>query len=60
MRNNEQLSVISPLGDFVKRESFGGLLIIFSAVLGLLFANTGLRDVYRSFLEASFSIQIST
>ena len=60
MRNNKQLSVISPFGDFVKRESFGGLLIIFSAVLGLLFANTGLRDVYRSFLEASFSIQIST
>ena len=60
MRNNKQLSVISPLGDFVKRESFGGLLIMFSAVLGLLFANTGLRDVYRSFLETSFSIQIST
>ena len=60
MRNNKQLSVISPLGDFVKRESFGGLLIMFSAVLGLFFANTGLRDVYKSFLEASFSIQIST
>lgn len=60
MRNNRELSVISPLGDFVKRESFGGLLIMFSAVLGLLFANTGLRDVYRNFLEASFSIQIST
>ena len=60
MRNNKQLSVISPFGDFVKRESFGGILIMFSAVLGLLFANTGLRDVYRSFLEASFSIQIST
>ena len=29
-------------------------------MLGLIFANTGLRDVYRSFLEASFSIQIST
>jgi NhaA family Na+:H+ antiporter len=60
MRNNKRLSVISPLGDFVRRESFGGLLIIFSAVLGLLFANTGLRDAYKSFLEASFSIQIST
>jgi len=60
LRNKKQISVISPLGDFVKRESFGGLLIIFSAVLGLLFANTGLRDVYKSFLEASFSIQIST
>ena len=60
MRSNKRLSVISPLGDFVRRESFGGILIIFSAVLGLIFANTGLRDVYRSFLEASFSIQIST
>ena len=60
MRNYKQLSVISPLGDFVKRESFGGLLIMFSAVLGLLFANSGLRDVYRNFLDASISIQIST
>ena len=60
MRNNKQISVISPLGDFVKRESFGGILIMFSAALGILFANTGLRDVYRNFLEASFSIQIST
>jgi len=60
MRNKKQLSIISPFGDFVKRESFGGILIMFSAVLGLLFANTGLRDGYRNFLEASFSIQIST
>jgi NhaA family Na+:H+ antiporter len=60
MRSDKRLSIISPLGDFVRRESFGGLLIILSAVLGLLFANTGLRDVYRSFLEASFQIQIST
>jgi NhaA family Na+:H+ antiporter len=60
MRNNKRLSVISPLGDFVRRESFGGLLIIFSAVLGVFFANSGLRDFYKSFLDLSFSIQIST
>ena len=52
--------MISPLGDFVRRESFGGILIVFSAALGLVFANTGLRDVYKNFLEATFSIQIST
>ena len=60
MRNSRGLSIISPLSDFVRRESFGGVLIIFSAALGVFFANSGLRDFYRSFLDVSFSIQIST
>jgi NhaA family Na+:H+ antiporter len=60
MKNDKKLSVISPLSDFVRRESFGGVLIIFSAALGIFFANSGLRDFYKSFLDASFSIQIST
>ncbi len=60
MRSNRRLSIISPLSDFVRQESFGGVLIIFSAALGIFFANSGLRDFYRSFLDASFSIQIST
>ena len=60
MKDKRRLSIISPLGDFVRRESFGGILIVFSAAIGLLFANTGLQVVYRSFLDASFSIQIST
>lgn len=60
MKNNRRLSIISPLSDFVRRESFGGLLIIFSAALGVFFANSGLRDFYKSFLDLSFSLQIST
>ena len=40
MNDKKGLSIISPLGDFVRRESFGGILIVFSTVLGLLFANT--------------------
>jgi Na+:H+ antiporter, NhaA family len=60
VRNSRGLSIISPLSDFVRRESFGGVLIIFSAALGVFFANSGLRDFYRSFLDVSFSIQIST
>lgn len=60
MRNNKRLSLISPLGDFVKQESFSGLLIILFASLGLIFANTGLRDIYKNILGTSFSINIST
>ena len=60
MKKSRGFSIISPLSDFVRRESFGGVLIIFSAALGVFFANSGLRDFYRSFLDISFSIQIST
>ncbi len=60
MKRAKRLSVISPLKDFVRHESFSGLLIIFSAFTGLLCANTGLRDIYQSFLEQSFSLHLST
>ena len=59
MKEKKRLSLISPLSDFVRQESFGGILIIFSAVLGLIFANTGMRNAYKGFLETSFSIEIS-
>lgn len=60
MNSKKQLSIISPLGDFVRQESFGGVLILLSAFLGLSFANSGLRDTYKSFLNTSISIHIST
>ena len=60
MKNSRSRSIISPLSDFVRRESFSGILIIFSAALGLFFANSELKDFYKDFLDTSFSIQIST
>jgi len=60
MKDSRSRSIISPLSDFVRRESFGGILIIFSAALGLFFANSELKDFYKDFLDTSFSIQIST
>ncbi len=47
------------MGDFVRRESFGGLLIIFSAALGLFFANSGLKNIYSNLWEATFSIKLA-
>lgn len=47
------------MGDFLRRESFGGLLIIFSAILGLFFANSGLKVIYRNFWEATFTIKLA-
>jgi NhaA family Na+:H+ antiporter len=59
MNSKNRLSIISPLGDFVRRESFGGLLIIFSAALGLFFANSGLKNIYSNLWEATFSIKLA-
>jgi NhaA family Na+:H+ antiporter len=47
---------ISPLRDFLHRESTGGLLIVAASVLGLLIANSPLSDVYFSALDFHLSI----
>ena len=47
---------ISPLRDFLNRESTSGLLIVMAAVLGLLIANSPLSDYYFSTLDYELSI----
>lgn len=47
---------ISPLRDFLNRESTGGLLIVAASVLGLLIANSPLSDYYFSVLDFHLSI----
>ena len=42
---------ISPLRDFFKRESTGGLLILIASALGLLAANSPVSDSYFSTLD---------
>lgn len=42
---------ISPLRDFLNRESTGGLLILLASTLGLVVANSPLSDVYFSTLD---------
>ena len=49
-------SRISPLLDFLRRESTGGLLILFTSALGLITANSPLANSYFSILDTRISI----
>ena len=47
---------ISPLRDFLGRESSGGVLILVAAALGLITANSPLSDLYFSTLDSRIAI----
>jgi NhaA family Na+:H+ antiporter len=47
---------LSPLHDFLQRESAGGVLLLGAAVLGLAVANSPLSDNYFDFLDSGFEI----
>jgi NhaA family Na+:H+ antiporter len=47
---------ISPLRDFFKRESTGGLLILIASALGLLAANSPVSDSYFSTLDLQITL----
>ena len=49
-------SRISPLRDFLRRESTGGLLILVASGLGLIIANSPISNLYFSSLDFDFSI----
>jgi NhaA family Na+:H+ antiporter len=49
-------SRISPLRDFLGRESTGGVLVLVAAALGLITANSPLSDRYFSTLETQIAI----
>jgi len=47
---------ISPLRDFLHKESSSGALLVVSAALGLFIANSPISDLYFDFLALSFSV----
>jgi NhaA family Na+:H+ antiporter len=47
---------ISPLRDFLHKESSSGALLVIAAILGLVIANSPISDRYFDFLALSFSI----
>ena len=51
--------IIAPLHDFIHRESASGILILLSAALGLLVANSPLAHNYFNALDAKFRIGIA-
>ena len=51
--------IITPLRDFLHRESSSGILILIASVLGLLVANSPLKSVYHSSLDLSIAIEFN-
>jgi NhaA family Na+:H+ antiporter len=49
---------ISPLRDFLKRESSSGILLMAAAVLGMLAANSPLSKTYFNFLAINFKLDL--
>jgi NhaA family Na+:H+ antiporter len=54
MNNTQQSFILS----FFKLESSGGIILMFAAVLALVFANTPLQSHYALFLETPVEIRI--
>ena len=46
------------LDEFIKKESAGGILLVFSTILALLFSNTFISPVYEYFLHIPVEIKI--
>lgn len=50
---------ISPLRDFLARESSSGILLVIAAVIGLIAANSPISDSYFKFLSFKFEIDFA-
>ena len=49
-------SALSPIREFIKTESFSGILLMIAAVLALIVANSPLAEFYFQSLETKFTI----
>ena len=47
---------LSPLSDFLHRESAGGILLLIAAALGLVVANSQVSDTYFEILDKGFEV----
>ncbi|HKJ30883.1 MAG TPA: Na+/H+ antiporter NhaA [Balneolales bacterium] len=59
MKKKSISKTFSPFQEFVRTESFSGVLLIIATLLALLIANTSLNQYYRQLLTTSFSIGFS-
>ena len=55
-----KLSLTQQIQRFLKLESAGGILLLFSAVVAMLLANSPLNQTYNDFLNLPVSIQVGT
>ena len=55
-----KLSLTQQIQHFLKLESAGGILLLFSAVVAMLLANSPLNQTYNDFLNLPVSIQVGS
>lgn len=56
MSNNKNNGLIAPIQQFIKTESFSGILLLVSAVLALIVANSPLADWYTQLFQAKLTV----
>lgn len=59
MKNKSSTSLLAPLQEFMRTESFSGILLLISAVLALIVANSPLSDAYTQLFQAKLTIGFS-
>ncbi len=59
MNNKSSSSLLAPLQEFMRTESFSGILLLISAVLALVVANSPLSDAYTQLFQAKLTIGFS-
>ncbi|MBO6523792.1 MAG: Na+/H+ antiporter NhaA [Balneolaceae bacterium] len=56
MNNSSSSTPLSPMMEFIKAESFSGILLMVSAILALIVANSPLSDWYIQLFEMKFTV----
>ncbi|HAH50165.1 MAG TPA: Na(+)/H(+) antiporter NhaA, partial [Balneola sp.] len=56
MEKTSSKKPLAPIQEFIKTESFSGILLLFSAVLALIVANSPLSDWYVQLFQAKLTI----
>lgn len=49
--------LVDAIKDFLRLQSAAGILLVFAAILAMLFANSGLDDAYQAFLKIPVAVQ---
>lgn len=59
-QKKSEIPLLGAVRDFVKLESAGGILLLSSAIIALLVANSGLSGAYAALLDTTVAVQIGT
>ena len=55
---NKSLSISTAFQDFIKLESAGGIILLVTAIIAMLVANSPLAELYSALLETTVAVQV--